>query len=77
MIPELLKYKNRDIYKGINKIIKNKQKLPKTRDYSFGFQCPQGLNNQPVPSCQRGFIPQETISTCSIDSFKDEILNWR
>lgn len=77
VIPELLKYKNTKIYKGINKIIKNKQRLPKTRDYSFGFQCPQGLNNQPVPSCQRGFIPQETISTCSIDSFKDEILNWR
>ena len=76
-IPELLHDKNPNMYPDINKSIRKDQKLPKNKDYSFGFQCPQGLNNQPVPSCQMGFIPQETISTCSIDTFKDEILNWR
>ena len=76
-IPELLNDKNPNMYPDINNSIINDQKLPKNKDYSFGFQCPLGLNNQPASSCSLGFVPQETISTCSIDVFKNEILNWR
>lgn len=76
-IPELLNDKNPNMYPDINNSIINTQKLPKNKEYSFGFQCPLGLNNHPDSSCSRGFAPQETISTCSIDTFKNEILNWR
>lgn len=77
VIPELLNYKNPNIYKSINGIIENKKRLPKTRDYSFKFNCLQNLNGQLYRTCHRVFGPGEVISTCSINSFKDEILNGR
>ena len=39
----------------------------------FKFRCPYGLGS-PNRGCIKGITPEEAISTCSIDTFEDQVL---
>lgn len=48
----------------------------KQGDRKFIFSCPHNLGS-PNILCNKGMTPKETISTCSIDVFEDQVLQCR
>lgn len=46
------------------------------RDYRFEYICPKGLGS-PNYLCKEEFLPHETIGTCSIDIFEQQVLSCR
>lgn len=46
------------------------------KDQRFEFVCPAG-SGSPNRLCERGFLPRETVSTCAVDIFEQQVLSCR